>query len=57
MHIDEDLKATAKMSFKQIIDICDLILEAENLNTTTILTIRDVEENGSKHLEKLENTN
>lgn len=51
MHNYEDLNANTKMSFEQIIGICDLILEAENLRLTSILTIRDIAENALKRFE------
>ncbi len=50
MQTNEDVLVNTDMSFKQIIDICDLVLEADNLNKTTILTIRDIAEQGGKNL-------
>ena len=44
METKEDLIADTKKYFEQIIDLCTLILEAEDFKTTSVLTLRDLAE-------------
>lgn len=42
----EDAKASIRMYFEQIINMCDLVLTSEELKPTTALTIRYLAESG-----------
>ena len=48
MENKEDLKADIEMYFSQILDLCDLMLEADACRIPTILTIRGLAEEGLK---------
>lgn len=42
----EDLKADVKMYFEQITNLCDLILTSGDFKLATVLTLRELSENG-----------
>jgi len=42
----DDINADIEMSFRQILSLTDLMLEAQNENVPNILTIRDLAQTG-----------
>jgi len=49
----DDLKVEIEMNFKQIRDLCDLMLENDNYTIPNIMTIRDISELGVQKSQNL----